>query len=272
MNYPSELINEVLNIHLNQDEAGELLKILQESNSISLEKNIIRQLEFQHFFELTETYPMTYSSFKNIKMVEEISAVDSDNQNITPIKTQITGKAWLKDIPGKSPSEWLLDTLKINKQTPLMSEKSRSEGLIRPILLELLKANTDYFTLFSGETFHVDTNFGLTGECDFLLSLSSETDFIQTPVFALVEAKKKSIEEGLGQCAAQMIAAYIFNQKAGQEISIIYGCVSTGEVWKFLKLEESVLTIDKEKYYEKFELEKILGILQYFIDSYNIEV
>lgn len=266
----AELEQEDLKFIFSHEEATQLLAILREANSYTLEKSFVQQLDAQQYFELTEEKPMTYSSFKNLKMVEEISAIKSTakDKGLAPIKTHVEGKSWLSNISAKEPSQWLVDTLNINKKTPLISEKSLSEGLIRPILLELLRDNEDKFSLFSGETFDVNSDFGLTGECDFLLSLSREKNFIQAPIFALVEAKKKSIDEGLGQCAAQMIAARELNQEKDQELSAVFGCVSTGKVWRFLKLEENTLMIDEGEYYEKFELDKILGVLQYIVDFF----
>jgi hypothetical protein len=34
-----------------------------------------------------------------------------------------------------------------------------------------------------------------------------------------------------------MLAARIFNERAGNENLIIYGTVTTGSIWQFLKLE-----------------------------------
>ncbi|MEM9213277.1 MAG: hypothetical protein AAGD25_02925 [Cyanobacteria bacterium P01_F01_bin.150] len=67
---------------------------------------------------------------------------------------------------------------------------------------------------------------------------------IEAPVFILVEAKKADLKAGLGQCAAEMIAAQRFNQVKGQDITTIYGCVSNGTQWRFMQLEEQQLTID----------------------------
>ena len=76
----------------------------------------------------------------------------------------------------------------------------------------------------------------------------------------LVEAKKENINAGLGQCVAEMLAARIFNERSGNEIPAIYGSVTTGSIWKFLKLEGSVINIDLTEYYLK-DVNKILGIL-----------
>jgi hypothetical protein len=42
----------------------------------------------------------------------------------------------------------------------------------------------------------------------------------------------------------------------------IYGCVTNGELWKFLKLHQSDLTIDLEAY-ALDPLTRLLGILMY---------
>jgi hypothetical protein len=76
----------------------------------------------------------------------------------------------------------------------------------------------------------------------------------------LVEAKKEDIIAGLGQCVAEMVAAQIFNEREGNEISVIYGTVTSGTNWKFLKLEGKVVEIDLVEYYLT-DVNKILGIL-----------
>jgi ABC-type uncharacterized transport system substrate-binding protein len=76
----------------------------------------------------------------------------------------------------------------------------------------------------------------------------------------LVEAKKEDIIAGLGQCVAEMVAAQIFNEREGNEISVIYGTVTSGTNWKFLKLKGKVVEIDLVEYYLT-DVNKILGIL-----------
>ena len=57
-----------------------------------------------------------------------------------------------------------------------------------------------------------------------------------------------------------MLAAQLFNELEGNEIKTISGAVTTGDIWKFLKLEGTEIFIDLNNYYIK-ELNKILGIL-----------
>ncbi|WP_339384197.1 hypothetical protein [Microcoleus sp. LEGE 07076] len=83
---------------------------------------------------------------------------------------------------------------------------------------------------------------------------------IRTPVVTLVEAKNENIKSGLGQCIAEMLGAQLFNQQQNDEIEAIYGCVTTGNAWKFLKLVNQTAFIDLSDYYIK-EVDTILGIL-----------
>jgi hypothetical protein len=52
----------------------------------------------------------------------------------------------------------------------------------------------------------------------------------------------------LGQCVAEMLAARIFNEREGNDISTIYGTVTSGTNWRFLKLEGDIVNIDLDEY------------------------
>jgi len=121
------------------------------------------------------------------------------------------------DVTEISYSDLLTETLRFNTPIALAinSEKSRSEMIITPILLELKRLYPQKVSLFSGKDFTVDVNQGLNGFCDFLISSSPEQLTIMSPVIAIVEAKNENIEAGLGQCMAEMIAAQIFNKQRG---------------------------------------------------------
>ncbi|MDY6806248.1 MAG: hypothetical protein SXA11_20920 [Cyanobacteriota bacterium] len=147
----------------------------------------------------------------------------------------------------------------------IASEKARSEMIIAPILIELKQQLSDNISFFSGKDFTVDAEQGLNGFCDFLISLSAEQIFINAPVITLVEAKNDNIESGLGQCMAEMVGAQLFNRRKGREIKTIYGTVTTGSVWKFLRLEGRVIEIDMQEYYLS-QLGRIIGILKSGID------
>jgi hypothetical protein len=146
------------------------------------------------------------------------------------------------------------------------SEKAKSELLVSPVLLEVRKLVNKSVELFSGEEFSVDRELGLNGFCDFLLSKSVTPYIIEAPIVMLVEAKKGELDVGLGQCVAEMVAAQIFNKQEGQEIPVIYGCVTSGKLWQFLKLVENAVTIDANEY-QITPVERILGILKWMVES-----
>ena len=141
------------------------------------------------------------------------------------------------------------------------TEKAKSELLVTPILAHATKLSGGKVKLFSGEEFNVDHEKGLNGFCDFLFSRSANPYTIDAPVLMLVEAKRGEIEFGLGQCVAEMIAAQLYNNRQGQIIPIIYGCVTSGRLWQFLKLEGDNVTIDPDNY-PLMPIHKILGILK----------
>jgi hypothetical protein len=146
------------------------------------------------------------------------------------------------------------------------SEKAKSELLVSPILVELLRLADNQIQLFSGEEFNVDRERGLNGFCDFLLSKSTISSIIQAPIVMLVEAKKGDLDLGLGQCAAEMVAAQIFNANEDKPIPVIYGCVTSGKLWQFLKLENNDLTLDLTEY-PVTPVECILGILKWMVSD-----
>ena len=70
------------------------------------------------------------------------------------------------------------------------------------------------------------------------------------------------MELGVPQCAAQMIGAKMYNEKKGTEIPIIYGCVTTGNEWLFMSLENDLIKINPRLFYLN-EVENVLGIFQF---------
>ncbi len=150
------------------------------------------------------------------------------------------------------------------KKVPLAvaigTEKAKSEMIVADVLIELREHFEHRISLFSGIDFNVDTENGLTGVCDFLVSLSPEQYYLEAPVIMLVEAKKDDLTTGLGQCVAEMVAAQRFNTEKGNDIPRVYGATTTGINWLFLKLEGKQLHIDMAAYMLD-RCDKILGIL-----------
>ncbi len=164
--------------------------------------------------------------------------------------------------PPAALSDWLRGTLADQTDLALRSgsEKARSELLITPILMEVYKLTRERINLFSGVEFEVDELRGLSGFCDFLFTLSPLAIDIQAPLIAIVEAKKEDIPKGIPQCLAELVAAQIFNAAEERPIDTLYGIVTTGDVWKFLRLQDRAAVIDDDFYYLD-QVEKIVGII-----------
>jgi len=161
---------------------------------------------------------------------------------------------------------WLVETLAKRTSLALISEKSRSEFIVVPILQATRDLSGGRLAIFSGQRLDVDAERGLSGECDFILALAPALPPLRAPLATVVEAKKNDIEAGLGQCIAQMVAAREFNRAAGHASIPLYGCVTTGEVWQFLRLGEGVALIDNQRLYLD-DVETILAAFQAIVAS-----
>ena len=160
------------------------------------------------------------------------------------------------------PSELLTSVLarKIPLAAAIGTEKAKSELIVADVLVELREQLDHRISLFSGIDFNVDAELGLTGVCDFLVSLSPIQFDLQAPIIVLVEAKNDNLEIGLGQCVAEMVAAQHFNAEQGNDIPRVYGATTSGTEWRFLKLEGKKLKIDMLPYSIE-TCGKVLGIL-----------
>jgi len=160
-------------------------------------------------------------------------------------------------------SDYFVETLKENIPLAISmnTEKAKSELIISNVLIEVRKIFDRKISFFSGVEFNVDKEKGLNGYCDFLISLSSEQLFVKSPVIALVEAKNENMIGGLGQCIAEMVASNIFNKNEGNDVPVIYGAVTTGVAWKFIKLVDNLVYIDLKDYSFEETPERVIGIL-----------
>lgn len=212
-----------------------------------------------------------YSWYYNRK--NEIAMPYSEFTTIGKVKLAfgLTTQEGIKFLPELAPiapsntlSAFLEESLPLAVATG--SEKARSELIISPVLLEVRKILQRQISLFSGEEFTVEPATGLTGVCDFLISRSPELLEIEAPAVVIVEAKKADLKTGIGQCVAEMVAAQKFNEAKGHPISVIYGSVSSGSQWRFLKLEGQTVTIDLTDY-PLPPVDYILGILVWMVKN-----
>jgi hypothetical protein len=196
------------------------------------------------------------------------------NFTIAQVKRQfqlnvVTG-SFCADVPKLMPGEWLTNLFQ--RSVPLVAvlgtEKVRSELIVAPLLFELRELLDCQIGLFSGTDFSVDPELELDGVCDFLLTRSKSEFTIEAPAVIVVQAEQGDFNATWGQCAAQMVAAQKLNQANGQELTTIYGSVTTGTLWQFLKLTGQVLTIDVTEY-SLDPIERILGILKWMVNEVN---
>ncbi|NJN04748.1 MAG: hypothetical protein HC873_17410 [Leptolyngbyaceae cyanobacterium SL_1_1] len=161
-----------------------------------------------------------------------------------------------------TPSLYIQETIERNFRIAqaVSTEKIRSELIIAPVLMELVVLLNHQVSLFSGSDFTVDASAGLNGWVDFLISNSPEQLEIEAPVAVIVEAKKEELNTGISQCVATMVAAVQFNQAREKAIAPLYGTVTTGTFWRFLMLQNDIVTIDFTDY-GITSLEVILGTL-----------
>jgi hypothetical protein len=130
----------------------------------------------------------------------------------------------------------------------LTSEIARREFLIAPVLTDLLHytqatLNIEYPVAVSNQ---------LKGSLDYLLQ--NEQPFL------VVEAKNEDLERGFVQLAIEMIA---IDQWIESDQPIIYGAISTGNVWQFGKFDRQtrIVTQDLNLFRVPADLDDLLRIL-----------
>jgi len=204
---------------------------------------------------------MPYSNFKTL---------DDITQTFDVII--VSGDSLFKEAAEVSTSSALVNILEEN--VPLAfninTEKARSEFIIAPVIVEIRRLLQRKVSLFSGIDFSVDETRNLNGFCDFILSYSSNQIFLQVPVVCLVEAKNDNMKGGYAQCMAEMIAAQIYNIQRGHSVNWILGVVTTGSNWRFLKLEDKIISIDFDEYLIS-HVNKILGIFVAAIHQMSVQ-
>ncbi len=100
---------------------------------------------------------MAYGEF-TLETVERQLGVSPEERDLFP------------NLPAATVPDWLPGWLARGTRLALISEKSRSEFIVVPILLAG-ELSGDRFSIFSGQRLDVDSEEGLVGECDFILTI-----------------------------------------------------------------------------------------------------
>lgn len=183
----------------------------------------------------------------------------------TEFGVKLLGGRLFKEVEPVAPSAWLTETLALGSRSGFGTDKARSERLVSPVLAELARRNQYEVAVVSGECLDVAPARGLTGTCDFVLSFNNVQAFIKAPVCCITGARTQENDNGVVECAAQLIGAYRLNARDKKEISTLYGCVTTGVEWRFMQLENQLFTFDTG-YYLINDLPRLLGVLQHLVD------
>jgi hypothetical protein len=206
---------------------------------------------------------MAYSDFISLSQLE-------DQFGITQNRTRL-----FEGVAPVAASETLRNELYESASLPLLTEKAKSEFLIAPIFKELRRHNQYAISFFSGYNFDVAAEQGLTGFCDYLFTTETHSIDIKAPVFCVVEAKNRTVEEGLAQAGASMLAAALFNERKGTSQPALFGCVTTAYDgptlrWVFLRLHDGILDIDITQRYslEEHSLPYLLGVMQHIVKQF----
>lgn len=144
-----------------------------------------------------------------------------------------------------------------------VSEAAICENLIYPILKEAWKLYSDIFAIWSHAALEYDDE--LSGIPDYLISKRSDLGKIifDSPLLAVVEAKKDNFSAGWAQCATEMVAIQKINNNPALGV---YGIVSNGEIWEIAMLKNQQFTF----YPKRFVIEALDDLFNMLVSMLEI--
>jgi hypothetical protein len=130
----------------------------------------------------------------------------------------------------------------------LTSEMARREFLIAPVLTDILH----YTQATLNIEYPVNVSNQLKGYLDYLLQ--------NQQTFLVIEAKNEDLERGFVQLAIELIA---LDQWIESDQPILYGAISTGNIWQFGRFDRQTraITQDIDLYRVPADLNDLLRIL-----------
>jgi hypothetical protein len=132
-----------------------------------------------------------------------------------------------------------------------ISEISRREILIAPTLLEVCAATEASLKI----EYSVNVSDWLRGNLDYYISAKNN--------LLVVEAKQADLAKGFTQLAVELIALDEWVTSSVQEQPILYGAVTTGEIWRLGTFDRQARRVDEDRtlYRVPEDLETLLKIL-----------
>lgn len=128
-------------------------------------------------------------------------------------------------------------------------------------ILELVAERHEPLKIWSHAPYNVDKSKGLVSEPDYLIAVRTKYRDMGIPPLCVIEAKKDDFEEGWTQALAEMIAASIQGRNS------CYSIVTTGNLWEFGRLENSVFTREITKFSATVNLQEIFEVLNWMFDA-----
>ena len=149
-----------------------------------------------------------------------------------------------------------------------VSEAAICENLIYPMLKAAWKLYADVFAIWSHAALEYDDE--LTGIPDYLISKRSHLGKIifDSPLLAVVEAKKDNFSAGWAQCALEMVAIQKINN---DEQLGVYGLVSNGEVWEIAMLKNQQFIFYNKRFVIE-ELDKLFNVLVSILEICKLQL
>lgn len=145
----------------------------------------------------------------------------------------------------------LLQTLEL---VDLTSEMARRETLIAPVLLEVCAQTHQQLKI----EYAVDVNKWLRGSFDYFIPSAQN--------LLIIEAKQADLARGFVQLGAELIA---LDQWSTSHHPLLYGAITTGDVWRFGYLERATKTLvqDIRLYSIPSDLQNLIAVLLGIIQS-----
>ncbi len=198
---------------------------------------------------------MAFSDFKSVSQVQEKYKIKYVEDNFIEYREYPVSEFFLKE------SEFNREHIDI-----FISEASRCENIIYPVLREVYKNFAEKYSLWSHKSISYDEE--LTGTPDYIISTRSDLGktVMGLPLVLITEAKQNNFTEGWGQCLAELIAAQKINKN---DVFPVYGIVTDGELWQFGRLESNIFT--KQKTGLTIDnIEKIFGAINYLLALHGV--
>ncbi len=194
---------------------------------------------------------MPYSQFESVEQVASIFSLKVKDGSIINSKSIVISDLLLNNIKRR-----LLDSLSFRNEATICNK------VITPIL-NIVAENNKPLNVWIEEPFNVDKEKSLVGEPDYLIAPATDYGGMELPPLCIIEAKKQDWDKGWAQALAEMVAASI----KGAEIC--YSVVTTGKIWQFAKLEDSLFIKDPSQISATRELQVVFDTLNWVFSEIN---